>query len=121
MPAWPNNLPCLPIANSLNLTVEPNTVEFKPDVGRPQRSRRYTLTRRPYDFQMAMTSEQVRFLLDTFFADLCNDGVSSFTCRDFADVTDAPPTKTFTWAEPPQVQQISPNRYRVAMSWVRED
>lgn len=121
MPTWPESLPCQPLAGTLTVDIEPNVVEFKPDVGRPQRSRRYTLSRRPYQFEMAMTKQQLAILIDEFFEGDCVDGVASFQCRDFSVPGITPVMRTFTWSEPPQAAQMTGNRFRVRCSWVRED
>ena len=121
MPTWPESLPCQPILGTLNVGIEPNVVEFKPDVGRPQRSRRYTLSRRPYEFEMAMTKHQVGILVNEFFEGDCVDGVVNFTCRDFAEPGITPVMRTFSWTEPPQAQQMTGNRFRVKLVWARED
>lgn len=122
MPTWPTDLPCAPVANSLQVEIEPNINEFKPDVGRPSRSMRYTRSRRPYSFEMSLTSAQVA-TLDDFFSnpDECAGGAKSFTMRDFADHTLTPATKTFTFNTPPSFRQVAPDRFAASISLTREN
>jgi len=120
MPTWPTDLPCRAIANTLQTSIEPNVSEFKPDVGRPQRSRRYTQSRRPYSFEISVTSEQ-KAVLEEFFEIECAMGVRSFTMRDLADLSATPATKSFTFAAPPSCSQMAPNRFRAMISIVREN
>lgn len=120
MPAWPEELPCAPIAGTLQIGLEPNIAEFKPDVGRPQRSKRYTLSRRPYGFRLSLTAAQ-RVILDDFFDEECSSGVKSFTMRDVGDFTNAPAIKTFSWVSPPEFNQIGPAHFEAQISIARED
>lgn len=122
MPTWPSDLPCMPIAGSLQTDIEPNVAEFKPDVGRPQRSMRYTQSRRPYSFEMSVTSAQ-RAILDDFFSNSkqCAGGAISFDMRDVADLTSTPATKRFTWTSPPSFRQMAPDRFSASIQITRED
>lgn len=119
MPVWPRELPCRPVAGTLQVGIEPNVVEFKADVGRPQRSKRYTQSRRPYVFEIFLTAAQ-RVVLDDFFDNECAGGVKSFAMRDLADLTATPATKTFTWTQPPACRQIAPGHFQAQVSLVRE-
>lgn len=121
MPTWPTDLPCAPIAGTLRIEIEPNIAEFKPDVGRPQRSRRYTLSRRPYSFEIAITGAQIPVLIDEFYIGECSEGVNSFSMKDLGDRSATPATRTFTWAQAPSIAQIAPDRFRATISIVREN
>lgn len=121
MPNWPSDLPCAPIFGTLRTKPEPNISEFKPDVGRPQRSRRYTLTRRLYSGTLKCTTAQKDSLLD-FWEDDCATGVNSFQMTDWARASGAAAvTKTFTFVEEPDPQQTGPNVWLVSLSLARED
>lgn len=122
MPTWPSDLPCMPVAGTLQLDIEPNIAEFKPDVGRPQRSMRYTQSRRPYSFEISISGDQ-RVILDDFFSNPneCAGGAISFDMRDVADLTSDPATKRFTWTQPPSIRQVAPNRFSAQISITREN
>lgn len=121
MPAWPTTLPCMPINGTLRVAQESNISEFKPDVGRPQRSRRYTLRRRLYTGTLKLTTAQ-RAILDEFFHEDCADGVNSFTMRDWIPNSDSPlGTGTFTFVNAPEYDYTGPNRWFVNLELARED
>lgn len=116
MATWPTSLPAKPKSGSLVIAPEPNVAEFQADAGRPQRSRRYTLTRMLYDAQMDLTEDQVGDLL-AFFANDCVSGVDSFLMPDWLGGQ----TKRFTWRAPPQPQHIAGEDWIVALSLAREN
>lgn len=120
MPTWPVTLPQAPLVNTLTIDREPNVVEFKSDVGRPQRSKRYTQSREPYSANMLMTDAQRVDLMD-FFADDCAEGAVSFEMEDWADLGQSPATMAlFTWATPPRVSWAAPGYWQVSLNVVKE-
>lgn len=120
MPTWPGSLPQGPLVNTLTIERDPNIVEFKPDVGRPQRSKRYTLTREPYGGEMLLSDVQRADLME-FFADDCAEGAISFEMEDWADLGQVSPTMAvFTWATPPKSAWVAPGYWRVSLSLVKE-
>lgn len=111
MAAWPNTLPCQPVLDALAFTDEPNVVEFKPDVGRAQRSKRYTRDREQIEATLVLTKTQLQLLRD-FYRDECQSGVISFTMPDWRFNT----SETFTWASAPRFTRVTGRRYMVAVT-----
>lgn len=120
MPAWPDTLPCQPVQGSLRIRQEPNVAEFKPDVGRAQRSKRYTLTRKMYSGTIKCTTAQTQILMD-FFDDDCASGVNSFTMRDWGPNSNSPPESTFTFTSAPEFEKSSGNFWLVSLELAREN
>lgn len=116
MATWPNSLPAKPKSGTFTFGPQPNVVEFVPDVGRPQRSKRYALSRQIYAAQMDLNTEQVAVLM-AFFEDDCASGVESFFMPDWIGGA----TKTFTWVEPPQPQHIAGEDWIVSLALAREN
>lgn len=121
MPAWPETLPCMPITGTLRIRQESNVVAFQPDVGRPQRRRRYTLRRRLYTATLKLTTAQ-RAILDDFYHDDCADGVNSFTMKDWVPNSSSPPDiGTYTFSAEPDFAYNGPNVWFVSLELARED
>lgn len=119
MPAWPTTLPCAPVQGTLRVRPEPNLAEFKPDVGRPQRSKRYTLTRKLYNGALKCTTEQMQELME-FFDEDCASGVLSFTMKDWLPNANSPPEATFTFVSPPDFEKSGPNYWFASLELARE-
>ena len=124
MAAWPDSLPCLPIAETFSFAPVPNMAEFKPELPgvAPIRRRRYTHTNLAYRGSMRLRGAQVE-TLKSFFADDLFDGVLSFTMRDwrvaFTSGTDV--DGTFQFVEEPTYQHAGVDRFIVSLTLSKID
>lgn len=115
MADWPNTLPCQPLLEALSFVDEPNVVEFKPDVGRAQRSKRYTRDRERIEATLALTRPQME-ILRTFYRTDCESGVVAFSMKDWRFGTDA----LFTWASSPEFSRRNGRSFMVSVSLFME-
>lgn len=117
MPTWPATLPCAPLPG-FRVRQEPNIAEFRPDVGRPQRSRRYTNTRYLYSGMIKCTTAQMQQVMA--FYEECEVGVLSFTMEDWLPNTNSPPEGVFTFVSPPDFEKSGPNYWFVSLELAKE-
>ena len=101
MAEWPLSLPCQPVLDGLGFTDEPNVVEFKPDIGRAQRSKRYTRDRELIEASIKLDAAQME-TLRTFYRDDCESGVVAFTMKDWRIGPAG-----FTFANPPRYNRVN--------------
>ena len=102
MAEWPLSLPCQPLLDALGFTDEPNVVEFKPDIGRAQRSKRYTRDRELIEASLKLDAQQMQ-TLRTFYREDCESGVVAFTMKDWRFGT----AETYTFANPPRFNRVN--------------
>lgn len=115
MAEWPASLPKQPIVDAMSFADEPNFVEFKPDVGRGQRHKRYTADRMPIEAAIALTAQQVE-TMRSFYRNDCASGTMSFTMIDWLNGT----ARRFTWETPPRFDRSTGDAFRCSVSLVLE-
>jgi hypothetical protein len=118
MPTWPTtgSFPQTPRVGTWTRTAADTVAEFAPEIG-PARIRRVVTTAQ-YNCSgsFLLTETQVDTIMD-FWADDCDLGSLSFTWRD---PEDPGTTRTWEWAEVPQVTHLTNDVYVVTVSLIRQ-
>jgi hypothetical protein len=114
---WPtaSNFPAGPAVGSWTSSRERNVISFKPDVGPPIERRRSNVSTISATFSLVLNETQ-RTLLDTFYFNLCCEGIYPFTFTN----PDTGDSEVWRWAEPPTYARINESVYRVQCS-IRRD
>lgn len=117
MPSWPTtSLPMTPLVGTLEITSEPNVVEFKPDVFSSMiRGRRYTGKAYVYNAVLLLQSDDEKDALDNFFSNDCADGALPFDMNDWVGGE----SRSWMWIGPPAFVHVALGIWRASVQLLR--
>ena len=116
MATWPAAITQGPLVGTLEITQEPNVVEFKADVfSNMIRSRRYTGKAYMYNATMLLYTNAEQEALNDFFTNDCADGALPFDMVDWKTQVSA----VFQWVQAPAFSHVCLGIWRVGIQLIK--